>query len=543
MADLLATQAGRDALDRIACFLTRKWSSRNMERGFWIAFTRWKSTGYFDRATMLHDLNPLTQDEIEALDQLLAQLGCLEEVTYPTNIYVDSVNGSDVTGDGSSDYPYESMAFLANFPRRINANVRVLLLNDLDMGTSPLNIDFEMGPNGCFSIIGVGAPTVVNTSEGIGPFTTTAGLNQGTIPADYGHRMTFSESWSSDELYGTWLRFENGANAGEAYPVHRNNGAAGYIFIRGGIEADVTVGGGDIVSFIQPTITLSCQTINIQIDGPKNVYAVTEDCARFNFLNLNIDLRGTYNESHNFILQSSIESQMSFVRLITESSQDTPIILESNLNNYRSADIDIATYAATGLHNLNGAVSQGSPSGLLLYNPDFPPTSYTFLSLIMRHAESIKCVDCRGHIQIDRANIRVEMCGMGIVRGDNGAQIWMERVIMGVGAGQNAISAIYVDSWIVKRIYFTDVGQNIFWLNGANLVHVFPNEYSIAVTFPGYFVYYNIGHSFMLTNQNPPGIATSDIYFPAGVGATVFPAADAMATDSCGNYYSYLLTP
>lgn len=539
MADLLATQAGMKTLERVACFLSRKFASRNMERAFWIAFEGWRNTGYFDKSVMLHELNPLVQDDIEALDSLLASLGCLDVINTNLNIYVDPVNGSDLTGDGSADYPYASFDFLKCFTRKIAANVRVLLVNDLDMGTDVLNLNFNICGEGCFSIIGVGAPTVI-----AGPYVSTAGFNLGTIPVnDYGHVLTFAETFVADEFYGKWLRFENGGNSGEAYPIFDNTDHD--IDIRGGIEADLIVGGGDQISIIEPSRTLKCQTINIEINGTKNVRPAIFECSRFNFLNLNIDITGIYNHSQNFVLNSNLESQISFCTLISDSTQSDPIILESNLNQYRSADPDVSLYATTGIHNLDGAATQGSPCGLTHYDPDLLPATYTYTSMIFRHAESILCVQTRGLLIIDRANISVEMCGAGIVRCDGGSSIVYNRIIMYVGAGYRAISTIYIDCLVAKNILFTDGGLHILWLN-RGFVHVFPDTFTVGSAFTGYFAYYNIGGiSQVLTNSNPSamGLSASAIWFPAGTGATAFPANDSFA-ESTGSYrFSIIVTP
>ena len=161
MADLLASQTGLETLNRIACFLGRRRMSRNLVRSFYIAFHEWQQSGYFNKTTLLNDLNELTQDELVDLNTLLGELGCYESTQEVMTIYVDPTNGSDVSGDGSATYPYASLSFLDTFPREIDHNVRVMLLSDLDMGVDPLNLNFTVGPNGCFSLIGRAAPTTV----------------------------------------------------------------------------------------------------------------------------------------------------------------------------------------------------------------------------------------------------------------------------------------------------------------------------------------------------------------------------------------------
>jgi hypothetical protein len=539
MADLLATQAGREILNRIACFLGRKWASRNMERAFWISFRNWESTGYFDKSTMLHELNPIVQDDIESLNNFLASIGCLDVVETNMTIYVDSVNGSDVTGDGSATHPYASMAFLERLRgSKIDAHVRIILLEDLNMVGDPLDLDFTIGPNGCLSIGGRGAPTLVD-----GPYTVTGVTAYGAPPLDYGYEIQAgAAAWGPYDLVGKWLRFDTGANAGEAYPINTND--ATHVFIRGGLEA--VVSNGDTFSIVEPSITLSCQTINIQMKGPSQIYPVTFNASRFNLMNLAINLDGppTVTYSKNFLLKNDMESQISFVTLISESKTE-PIFLESSLNRYRSVDSDIATYLNSTIHNIDGAVSQGSPAGLLCYNPD-PGSIYTYNALIIKAAEFIRCVECFGITEVNKADVSLELCGFGQLRGDGGANAEVNRCLF---AGfDDAIKLLYCGEWTVKRSVLTDAtgGVNLLWIT-VGRVHLFPDTITISSGFgiTGRTVYYNRGAAAVFVNNDPAALIGGGgaIWFPGGVGVTAFPAPDAMATDNLGNTFSYISTP
>jgi hypothetical protein len=545
VADLLSTPAGINTLNRIACFLGRKWSSRNMERAFWRAFKQWETTGYFDRSVMLHELNPIVQDDIESLDNFLASIGCLDTVESNTTIYVDSVNGSDLTGDGSFDYPYASLDFLACYTRKINANFRVLLLNDLDMGIDPLNLDFDICSQGCFSIGGVGAPSVVTTGGGAGPFAVTGVVAWGAPPNDYGYQLQVAAGgWAPYELIGKWLRWESGANAGEVYPVNVND--ATHVCIRGGLEA-VPIN-GDTFSIIEPTITLSCQTVNIECSGPDNVLTATQNASRFNMFNLVLDLTGSlppYNTSRNFVLHSDLESQISFVTISTESKTE-PIFIESNLNRYRSCDNDIATYLHASIDNIDGAAVQGSQCGVLFHDPD-PGSVYNYNWAIIKGAEFVRCIECYGVIEITKSNIDLQLCGIGEIRGDGGTCCQLSRCAISA-SGVDAIKLLYCGEWTIDRTVLSDFfgAQNFLWII-VGVVHLHPStiDYIPGVVFAGYSVFHNRGNAQIFCDTDPTLISggTGDIWYSGGVGATAFPAADAMATDNLGNTFSYISTP
>lgn len=542
MVDLLASQAGLETLNRVACYLGRRRMSRKMKRLFYIAFKDWEQTGHFDKSTLLDSVNALDQDEIESLNTLLGQLGCLESTLAPMTIYVDPVNGDDVTGDGSSSYPYASMDFLKNLPRYINHNVRIILLNDLDMGTDALNLNFSMCDSGCLSIIGQSAPTTITTSAGAGPFTVTGVTSYGAaFLSDYGHYIQFADTWGVDELYGKWLKFETGNNAGEAYPIHANT--ANEISIRGGIEAAINI--GDTVSVIEPAITLGCQTINIENVGPQNVFLNTEDVSRFNFLNLKIDLSGTYNESNNMVLKSSIETQISFCTIISTVSLADAFVVESNLNRYPSADIDIATYAQASIDNIDGPANNGTPCGIQMYNSDFLPPITTVNSIVIKGESEARCIDTRGMMYINGSNCVMKFCCAGVLTGYEVPFCHFYRSMVDAAGGTDSIILRYCGVWRIGRIVFTSAGVNVFRLSTVTLI-VEPANISLVAAYAGHGFYYEFtGISKVHTTTSPAAItgAVGDIHFAGGVGVTAYPIADAEVTDSLESAFAYISTP
>ena len=550
MADLLASQTGLETLNRIACFLGRRRMSRNLIRSFYIAFHDWQQTGYFDKTTLLNELNELTQDELVDLNTLLGELGCYESTQAVMTIYVDPTNGSDVSGDGSSTYPYASLSFLDTFPREIDHNVRVMLLNDLDMVASPLNLNFTMGPNGCFSLIGRAAPTTVNTSAGAGPFTVTVAASHGTAPTtDYAHILTFADAWGVDELYGKWLRFESGSNAGEVFQIHTNS--ANSITIRGGCFANPSA--GDTISIIEPTVTLSCQRINIEMTGPENNYTSLTpsdgyDSSRLNLMNLNIDLTGTYTESDHFVLKSSIQSQISFVTLITDNTMPDAVVLRSRLNQYPSADIDIATYTLTNISNIDAIGVNVSACGILMRNSDFLPPDLTFNSLVIDSASIVRCIDTRGLVRIIGNVPDVNLCAFGLVVGYKSPACEFSRNIVNAEAASHSVNLIYCGYWAMSRTYFPSSGLNLFNLQGVILSLTLATiTFEPTVSYTGFGFQYSLnGLSQVVVNSSTGGIAgvtANDIHFAGGVGTTAFPGPNAQATDALGSTFNVITTP
>lgn len=543
MADLLASQTGLETLNRIACFLGRRRMSRNLVRSFYIAFHEWQQSGYFNKTTLLNDLNELTQDELVDLNTLLGELGCYESTQEVMTIYVDPTNGSDVSGDGSATYPYASLSFLDTFPREIDHNVRVMLLSDLDMGVDPLNLNFTVGPNGCFSLIGRAAPTTVTTSAGAGPFTVTAVTSRGTAPtSDYAHELTFADTWGVDELYGKWLRFESGTNQGEVFQIHTN--AANMITIRGGCLANPQI--GDTVSIIEPTITLNCQRINLEMTGPENNYKNTYDSSRLNIMNLNIDMTGTYTESDHFVLKSSIQSQISFVTLITDNDMPDAVVLKSRLNQYPSSDVDIATYTLTTISNIDAIDVTVSACGILMYNSDFLPPDLTFNSLVIDGPDIVRCIDTRGLVRI-MGNVRdLNLCAFGLVIGYRSPACGFSRNIVNAEASSHSISLIHCGYWGISSVHFPSSGLNLFNLQGIilslNLVNI---TFGVGVLYTGFGFQYSLaGLSQVVVNSSTGGIAsTNAIHFAGGVGTTAFPGPNLQATDALGSTFNVIITP
>lgn len=525
--------------------------SRSLVTRFYTEYVKWTQTGYFDKSALISDSNPLTQDEMVALNTLLGELGCLDNATQQLmTIYVDAVNGSDVTGDGSTAHPYASLAFLNIFPKYINHRVRVLILEDLDMGTDALNLNFVIGPDGCFSLAGRSAPTTITTSAGAGPFTITNVANYGTPgTSDYAHVMTFAETWAVDELYGKWVKFLSGSNNGQAYQIHSNQ--ANTILFRGGCFANPAI--GNTIQVIEPTITVKCQRINLECSGPQNVYTLLTptqglDACRLNVMNLNLDLRGTYTESSQLVLKSSVETQISFVNVVTDNSMADSVLLKSNLNQYPSSDIDIATYTLSSISNIDCLGTAASACGILFENSDFLPAVFTFTSVIIDGANIVRCIDTRGSIRL-RNNVRTFTlnCG-GIIIGYQSPVCDFSRNIVDGEASSHSISLIECGSWHISKTYFSLPGLNVFNIQGVRLkVDLSTISFSTIAVFTGFaFNYSFLETSDVITADSTAtiaGVTANDIWFPGGVGITAFPGADAQANNLLGCTFNYIASP
>ena len=539
----LSNEIGR----RIACYLGRKRMSRHFDRTFYRAFDAWKTaeelvpgSGTFDIATLLDDLNDVNQQDIEYLNRMIMEIGCIDtQSSYEdTTIYVDPVAGSDITGDGGSASPYASLEFLTSgiFPRYINHAYRILILSDLT--TDNLCLDQVIGPNGSLSIIGVSAPTVVNTSIGTGPFAITNINTYGSQYHAYEFLTTTPTDFIADELYGNWIRFTTGDCAGECLPVHSNG--VNSIWTRTGWSVVPSI--GDQFEIIEPSITLNCQTINLALSGPKNVKHTTVEGSRFNLINMKIDVAGIDNASDHFVLQNNLLSQISFVTLIYASGISNWCKIESDLNQNRSTDTGIAALSEADINNLDmGNEFYQTCSGLLIYRTTTPDGSANEFQ-ISKLARYVSAIDCRGRAYVTAHMETITRCGFGRIFADHGATCSLALCLI---SGYPTGSLLYLYScgqWTVDVSHF-DNGLDIFQLNFGKLRVVAPSNVTKG-TITGHGVRFDRGNAQMAVNANPftwTGVAGA-IYFGGGVGTVAFPAADRIQTDSLGNIFARIDT-
>lgn len=536
MANLLASEAGLQTLNRVACYLAKRRMSRHLHRAFMIAFDEYKETGHFSLTTMLNDLNSLNQDEIAEIDYLAGLLGCHDQLWADQIIHVDAVNGDDVTGDGSADLPYASFAFTASLPRYVFRNIVILIHGDISI--EAMNWDQTIGYLGSITISGYGGPSVVTTSQGAGPFTLTGVTEEGSPPA--GYLLTCAETFGVDELYGKWIQMKTGAAANVILPIHRNT-AVSELFIRHGFGTTPSI--GDTFQIVEPPTTVTCQTWNLECKGPKNILDNASESARFALWNMNIDLTGAYNEGNNFVCRNSCRSLLSFVSLQYDATMSNFAKLESDINQNRNFSTAGITYANTGITNLDRGVAGNQTScGLAMMKQGAVADVGVTELYIQGAARMISALDCRGLVSIRAKMDQVTACAFTVVElaEMSSGLFWLNYV-----SGYAASSSFYMVAaglWRLGECWF-EGGGNVVGAEFGILDIDDPTSITITGTFTAYGFRFGRGNAQVVVNGDPAGMAGTlgNIWFAGGVGVTAFPAANAMATDALGNTFARII--
>jgi hypothetical protein len=538
MANLLATQNGRELLYKMACFLGRDRMSLALKRTFYQAFKAWETSNSFSLTNFLGSLNPAIQDEIESLGSMLGAIGCFEGTTSEDmDVYVNGTTGSDLIGDGSASAPYQSLAFLSggHFPHFINHNVRILITGTV---TAPaLHLQQEIGPAGCFSIIGVGAPTVVNTSVGVGPFTLSGMTAYGSPVAAY--KLDFTETFTLEELYGKWVRFETGAVglAGNVLQIHENE--ANSIWTRFGFAATPAI--TNTISVVEPSATILCPAIDLEISGP-TFRDSGYRAARVNLLNLTLDIRGSVAKYNQVRIRNSCHTNVSFVALLAESGQSGYCVIESPLNYYKSWDPDVVTLSQTAITNLDVRYFSSTNCGFLLARTDWPLVSFTPEECrILPGAEDTVGLDARGRIVAKNYFGSLKMSALGFVQITEGGIGEIQQSLLSGRTSEACVSVLQGNFVELNINYFKGGGNCLEVQNGD--VWLSTNSSGGAAAFTGYGLEFSPGQARVFCADDPTPLigATGQILFSNAVGApVVWPGANAIKTDALGNSVSYI---
>jgi len=538
MADLLSNNDGRQLLYRVACYLGRARMSRSLYRNFYLAWQEWRSTGSLNLETLLGSLNPAAQDEILSIGNMLGDLGCYESATYDNlTVYVDADNGSDTDGDGTVDNPYQSLTFLLNgrFPQYINHQVRIIIKGNVT--AESVRFAQTIGPFGSLSIIGQGAPTVITTSQGAGPFALTAAtpLQPGPIA---GWNFGFAETFGVDELYGRWIRFEEPGNcANQALPIHENT--ANNIFTRAGWNGTPQI--GDTFRVVEPSPSITCSTFDFELRGTSWKYN-DDRSARFNLVNLKIDLTVGLGEYNQFRVRNSCHSNLSFVKLIADAGMSGYCVLESPLNYYFSWDTAVESQSQSGLNNIDNYFfgNQGN-AGLQLYREDFPPVSFTPEECrILPGAEDIVGLDCRGRISAVASCGALHQSAIAYLIANQGYAGTVQQCLLSGRADGSAIY-IYQGAYAECNVNYFLKGRDCIKITTGDL---YINQCVAAAVFTGHGIVFGRGSGRVVTHDNPATLtgAVGDVHFAGGVGTTAYPIANAQITDSLGSFFSYITT-
>lgn len=294
---LNTTIDGRGALTVASKFLLQERLSRFFKRNLVIDYNYWLQTGDFPLTQLLQQLNGLNDTEILNLYHLLGIMGGLDTSIQNTTIYVDGVLGNDDTGLGTLAAPFKSLWFMETLPRRINHKYRVVLLSNVSEPTTTLKLDFSFGDDGAFSILGRGAPTVIESNT-VGAIGTLTG-GGGSYCAATGN---FGPQAQSSFLVGR----------NYAVPIHKVIGAnclfQSMPFVFGG------VGGGDALQVVKPAWTLTVKNIVATCQGGRRGKQ-----SQVGIFNLNIDFPVATPPYFNGIealihWENRCESTLSFVR-------------------------------------------------------------------------------------------------------------------------------------------------------------------------------------------------------------------------------------
>lgn len=538
MANLLASEAGLQTLNRVACSLARRRMVRHLHRPFMIAFNEYKETGHFSFETMLNNLNSLNQDEIAEIDYLAGLLGCHDQLWADQIIHVDAVNGDDVTGDGSADLPYASFAFTASLPRYIFRNIVILIHGDISI--EAMNWDQTIGYLGSITISGFGGPSVVTTSQGAGPFTLTGVTAEGAPPA--GYLLTVAETFGVDELYGKWIQMKTGAAANVILPIHRNT-AVSELFIRHGFGTTPSI--GDTFQIVEPPTTVTCQTWNLECKGPKNILDANAESARFALWNMNIDLTGAYNEGNNFVCRNSCRSLLSFVSLQYDAAMVNFAKLEGDINENRNYSTAGATYANTGITNLDSGfeITNRTCCGLALVKQGAVPDVGITELYIQGAARRISAIDCRGLVSVRAQMEQLTRSAFSVVNFHDMSSglFWLNYL-----SGYAASSSFYMVAaglWRLGECWF-EAQRDLVRAEYGTLDIDDPTSITVTGTPTDYGFVFGRGNAQVVVNGDPASLAGTlgAIWFAGGVGVTAFPAADAMATDALGNTFARIIT-
>lgn len=302
-SNLMGTDEGRSAMAQAARYLLQRRFSRFFKTNLVETFNHYLSTGEFPLSRILGALNGANDAEILNLYRLLGIAGGLPESVCDIEVFVDAVNGSDVTGTGSSDLPYSSMWFLPLMPRKINHNYRIYLRSNVSI-LGPCNFDFDFGPDGALAVIGQGVYQTVS-----------ADLEIDTVDAlltSVGQLIKFTGVVA--DCTGDFLLALDGAEANKAVPIHAWYTPDSVVVPYGALNG---VAPGDICRVVTPFYTLSARSFGFSCRNDTSTTTITNDSGKINITNLQLLVSGTGNPKQQAVLiDNTCVQSMSFVKLV-----------------------------------------------------------------------------------------------------------------------------------------------------------------------------------------------------------------------------------
>lgn len=256
----------------------KRWFERNTN----IAFYDWVANGKIaglggtlSLTTILGELNVAHDQEILDLFQAYNSLA-RDSSGLAADFYVDSVNGDDVTGNGTADTPFANIFRVQEIlPYEINSNINIFV--SAPAGNPILfmhDMNHRFGPAGQLTIQGTDAQVIED-----GPLTVNAWTQVGVGMAYAYTCQSVAPGWVVGEHKGRWVHCLTGANAGRYYCIVDNSADTLYL-----IHTVYPMAPGDTYEIVSPgtNIFLPFQYFRANLDAPQ-----TDQNARFIMTNLN----------------------------------------------------------------------------------------------------------------------------------------------------------------------------------------------------------------------------------------------------------------
>ena len=386
MTNLLSTATYRSIVMKMLGHLAHRRNGERLRRSFFIGSQAFR--GQYDGngglSHVVDDMNSAHDDEIIDCYRYASRYGQVDQSFADELFYVDPATGSDVTGDGTQNAPWASLEFLPYvLPRRIDHAYTVIIASDLSAPDYSLDLcGLNFGPNGSLSIIGRGAPTVID-----GPLTAGAPVYYNAILA-----IPHGGVHAPDEHIGRWVRFLSGDAAGEAYPIWYNTASTIYIPPWCYAGGTYTIDAADTFEIIEPSVSLALEHIAIEANSRDLEIIHDTDFSwgsHVGFFNLDIDLSVASDRTPSFQAKNS-NIMMSFVRMnIAEGNKEDYALVQLHdcIFNFPSVfNTALAVLADCNIENLNDYYNPFWASDIcagltVVRNEGQSPSTYSFVEV------------------------------------------------------------------------------------------------------------------------------------------------------------------
>lgn len=453
-----------------------------------------------------------------------ARMSGVDETETDIEWTVDGVNGDDDTGNGAPTYPFATIGHaIKQVPHKVDHEVRVLVLHDGTPGITTytdtdVEIDFRIGTNGYFTIVGVGAPVVYATGIVL--------TGRDDYDESAGHRFSASgESWTANELQGRWLVPDDGSAAGYAVGILKNGTNDIYtskIFHPAGI--------GDSCSIVSPSISWELNSLIMT--------SITGSTQRSDemLMNLNLDFTGTSLVRRYFNVHSSAQVlYFEFVRVILKDGGSDDIEFENVIANDLNRlvkDDDARSKTLVILANLAAASPSDVSVGTTFGRETAGLENYTMLELI---SSSLSAAVVSEYLSSIGPLSNCSYCAVGGVTIFNG-NIALSKVLIN-GNGTSGIILKRSSCWIVSGVHVL-VGTNGISARFADVKILTGVMTCDAIGVTGYGISCEGINRIEVGDCSSFKGAIGDIIFEGTIPDTVaaWPVAGAAQVDGLGSY-------